>query len=226
MFGGSKNTFGQQSATPAFSSFNPQPQQNAGFGQSAFSKPAGAFGASFGQQNSSVFGAQPAPGTSLFGSTNPAQQQQQTAFGCEYFFVLFSFVMKFSRIYFNFVIFEILQLLANRNNNNSSKLQSSARPTQLDQLLSSVRNKHQRLALQSQPGLGSVSLSSRQLPCSRQILLSPSKLLCLVRQEQRTQPVEDFSEAQAQLDLVSRPQINNQEQPSLNFSRLKKLTLC
>lgn len=224
MFGGSKNTFGQQSATPAFSSFNPQPQQNAGFGQSAFSKPAGAFGASFGQQNSSVFGAQPAPGTSLFGSTNPAQQQQQTAFGCEYF-SLFCFHLLW--IFFYFVIFEILQLLVSlNNNNNSSKLQSSARPTQLDQLLSSVRNKHQRLALQSQPDLGLASLSSLQRPCSRQILLSPSKRLCLVRQEQLTRLVEDYSEAQAQLGSVSRPQINNRERPSLNFCRLKKLTLC
>lgn len=75
MFGGSKNnTFGQPSATPAFSSFNQQ-QPATGFGQSAFAKPAGGFGTSFGQQNNSVFGAQPAAGTSLFGATNPPQQQ-------------------------------------------------------------------------------------------------------------------------------------------------------
>lgn len=79
MFGGQKNTFGQQPATPAFSSFN-SPQQNAGFGQSAFAKPATGFGNTFGQ-NTSVFGAQPAPGTSLFGATSTAQQQQ--GFGSE-----------------------------------------------------------------------------------------------------------------------------------------------
>lgn len=81
MFGGQKNTFGQPAATPGFSAFNPQPQQNTGFGQSAFAKPANAFGTSFGQQNTSVFGAQPAAGTSLFGSAQPQQQQQ--GFGCE-----------------------------------------------------------------------------------------------------------------------------------------------
>lgn len=81
MFGGQKNTFGTPTQTPAFSSFNPQ-QQNTGFGQSAFSKPGGTFGApTFGQQNNSVFGAQQAPGTSLFGATNPPQQQ---SFGGEY----------------------------------------------------------------------------------------------------------------------------------------------
>lgn len=91
MFGGNKNTFGQQPATPGFSAFNPQPQQNTGFGQSAFAKPGGAFGgASFGQQNTSVFGAQPAAGTSLFGSQQPQQQPQQQGFGCKFHgFVLF-----------------------------------------------------------------------------------------------------------------------------------------
>lgn len=74
MFGGQKSTFGAPNQTPAFSSFNPQ-QQNTGFGQSAFSKPAGTFGATtFGQQNTSVFGAQQAPSTSLFGATNTPQQ--------------------------------------------------------------------------------------------------------------------------------------------------------
>lgn len=74
MFGGSKG-FGQPAATPAFSAFNPQ-QQNTGFGQaSAFQKPQGAFGSTaFGQQNTSVFGAQPTPGTSLFGATSTPQQ--------------------------------------------------------------------------------------------------------------------------------------------------------
>jgi hypothetical protein len=77
MFGGSKG-FGQPAATPAFSAFN-TPQQNTAFGQaSAFAKPAGAFGSTFGQQNNSVFGAQPTPGTSLFGATN---SPQQTGFG-------------------------------------------------------------------------------------------------------------------------------------------------
>lgn len=81
MFGGAKNTFGQQPTTQGFSTFN-QPQQTPGFGQSAFSKPGGAFGTSFGQQqNTSVFGAQPAAATSLFGSTNPPQQQ---GFGGEF----------------------------------------------------------------------------------------------------------------------------------------------
>lgn len=70
-----KNTFGQTPASSSFSTFNPQQQQNTGFGQSAFSKPGGAFGTSFGQQNTSVFGAQPATATSLFGATNPTQQQ-------------------------------------------------------------------------------------------------------------------------------------------------------
>lgn len=81
MFGGSKNTFGQPTNTPGFSAFN-TPQQNTGFGQSAFAKPAGTFGAtnSFGQQQNSVFGAQPTPGTSLFGASTPQQQQ---GFGCE-----------------------------------------------------------------------------------------------------------------------------------------------
>lgn len=68
MFGGSKTN------TPAFSSFNQQ-QPTTGFGQSAFAKPAGGFGTAFGQQNTSVFGAQPAAGTSLFGASNPHQQQ-------------------------------------------------------------------------------------------------------------------------------------------------------
>lgn len=76
MFGGSKPTFGQQSTASAFPSFNTT-QQNTGFGQSAFAKPAGGFGASF-QQPTSVFGApQPTPGTSLFGTAQPQQQQQQ-----------------------------------------------------------------------------------------------------------------------------------------------------
>ena len=83
MFSGQKNTFGQQPATPSFSAFNTQPQ-NTAFGSSAFSKPAGGFGASFGaQQQTSVFGAQPAAGTSLFGATNTPQQQQ--GFGSELF---------------------------------------------------------------------------------------------------------------------------------------------
>ncbi|CRK89895.1 CLUMA_CG003627, isoform A [Clunio marinus] len=79
MFGGSKNTFGQPS-TPAFSSFN-SPQQNTGFGQSAFAKPGGAFG-TFGQQQTSVFGATPQPGgSSLFGATSTPQQQGFGTFG-------------------------------------------------------------------------------------------------------------------------------------------------
>lgn len=77
MFGGpQKNTFGAQPTTPGFSAFNPQQQQNTGFGQSAFAKPGGAFGSTFGNQGTSVFGAQPAAGTSLFGSTQPQQPQQ------------------------------------------------------------------------------------------------------------------------------------------------------
>lgn len=80
MFGGSKNTFGQPTSTPGFSAFN-TPQQNTGFGQSAFAKPAGSFGQpTFGQQQTSVFGAQPAAGTSLFGTTSTPQQQ---GFGCK-----------------------------------------------------------------------------------------------------------------------------------------------
>lgn len=70
MFGQQKNTFGTGAATPAFS----------GFGQSAFAKPANTFGNTFGQQNSSVFGAQP---TGLFGSTSQANPQQPS-FGCKY----------------------------------------------------------------------------------------------------------------------------------------------
>jgi hypothetical protein len=73
MFGAPKQ-FAQPSATPAFSSFNTQ-QQNTSFGQpSAFAKPGGTFGTSFGQANTSVFGAQPQPGTSLFGATSTPQQ--------------------------------------------------------------------------------------------------------------------------------------------------------
>jgi hypothetical protein len=83
MFGGQKNTFGAQPATPAFSAFNTQPQQNTGFGQSAFAKPGGTFGSNFGQPTTSVFGAQPTPGTSLFGSAQPQQPQQ--GFGSEYY---------------------------------------------------------------------------------------------------------------------------------------------
>lgn len=80
MFGQQKNTFGQATPSTGFSAFN-SPQQNAGFGQSAFAKPAGAFGAQGFGQNTSVFGAQSTPGPSLFGSTQPQQQQQ--GFGCK-----------------------------------------------------------------------------------------------------------------------------------------------
>lgn len=91
MFGGSKNTFGQPTTTQGFSSFS-TPQQNTGFGQSAFAKPAGTFGANntFGQPQNSVFGAQPTPGTSLFGASTPQQPQ---GFGSEsQFFVLLHFI--------------------------------------------------------------------------------------------------------------------------------------
>jgi hypothetical protein len=86
MFGGAKPTgFGQPTATPAFSSFNNQQQNAGGFGQSAFSKPGGGFGTSFGQQNSSVFGAQQPAGSSLFGASTPQQQQ---GFGSEFNFLI------------------------------------------------------------------------------------------------------------------------------------------
>lgn len=74
MFGSQKNTFGEQPAPSAFSSFN-LPKQNANFGLSAFDKPATGFGNIFGQ-NTSVFGAQPAPRTFLFGETSTPQKQQ------------------------------------------------------------------------------------------------------------------------------------------------------
>lgn len=87
MFGANKplNTFSNQPASSTFSSFN-NPQQNTGFA-TAFSKPGGNFGApTFGQQNTSVFGATQ-PATSLFGSTASTQQQ---GFGSKikFFFVL------------------------------------------------------------------------------------------------------------------------------------------
>lgn len=75
MFGAQKNTFGQTTS----GSF---------FGQSAFAKPTNTFGNNtFGQQNQTVFGAQPSTqvgvGGGLFGST--AQQQPtpapQSSFG-------------------------------------------------------------------------------------------------------------------------------------------------
>lgn len=65
MFGQPKNTFGQ-STSGGF------------FGQSAFSKPTNTFG-TFGQQNQTVFGAQPAT-TGLFGTT-PQTSAPQSSFG-------------------------------------------------------------------------------------------------------------------------------------------------
>lgn len=94
MFG--KSGFGQQPATPSFSSFNTaQPTLNSSpFAQSAFGQPQNTFGqSSFGQpqqqQQATPFGApQNAPGSSLFGA-KPAGTQQ-TGFGGE--FKLFSLI--------------------------------------------------------------------------------------------------------------------------------------
>ena len=67
MFGAPKNTFGQSTS----GSF---------FGQSAFAKPTNTFGNNtFGQQNQTVFGAQPATG--LFGTTAQQTPAPQSSFG-------------------------------------------------------------------------------------------------------------------------------------------------
>jgi len=78
MFGGAKNTFGANQATPGFTSFNTPTATNSPFGQSAFNKPATGFGGFGAQQQNpgSVFGAQPQAGAGMFGASTSAQPQQ------------------------------------------------------------------------------------------------------------------------------------------------------